>query len=360
MKKKTSIKTLATRTAMTLLIAMLTMTAQSAWAYTITKNVTGQGTLSVTVGGQEVTSADAGTTITVTIEAADTYIRTGLGLMKESGEGMNFNTQEETITRIVYTFEMPESNVIVNAEFGKPTHYVSGVSETDKEQNTIISIEPDSKRAEVGATVTLTVTLGTGVVLNSLSAATMPSFEPGVAPTSPVDVALTKVDDTHYTFTMPSYGVEVLTQYAIALYDNATNDDVITAHYDEYDSYMLSGRTLYRDGSWNTLCLPFDIYGPNVTWDTSSPLYGATIKELDASASGLSEEGVLTLTFKDAELDSDYNIIQAGKPNIVKWNTEENLSNITNPVFSARMKGTAPTSTCPPTPPQVSPLPATS
>ncbi|MBP5215454.1 MAG: hypothetical protein J6039_02730, partial [Alphaproteobacteria bacterium] len=41
---------------------------------------------------------------------------------------------------------------------------------------------------------------------------------------------------------------------------------------------MLYGRTLYRDGDWNTLCLPFDISGEEIEDEYyNNPLHGATI-----------------------------------------------------------------------------------
>ena len=73
----------------------------------------------------------------------------------------------------------------------------------------------------------------------------------------------------------------------------------------------LTGRTLYKDGNWNTLCLPFDVADIS-----SSPLEGATVKELtDASFAN----GTLTLTFADATG------IKAGKPYLIKWNSGNNL-----------------------------------
>lgn len=76
----------------------------------------------------------------------------------------------------------------------------------------------------------------------------------------------------------------------------------------------LQGRTLYADGDWNTLCLPFAL--PVLT---GTPLEGFTVKELDTETSydghktGLEDE-TLYLNFKDATS------IEAGKPYIVKWN----------------------------------------
>ena len=88
----------------------------------------------------------------------------------------------------------------------------------------------------------------------------------------------------------------------------------------------LSGRTLYKDGAWNTLCLPFNV---DLTAD-GCPLAGATLMELDIDAgsyghvTGL-DNGTLYLNFKDATS------IEAGKPYIIKW---ANGSNIENPVFT--------------------------
>ncbi len=67
----------------------------------------------------------------------------------------------------------------------------------------------------------------------------------------------------------------------------------------------LTGRTLYKNGNWNTLCLPFDVADIS-----SSPLAGATIKEFtDVSF----KDGTLTLTFADATN------IKAGHAYLIKW-----------------------------------------
>lgn len=86
----------------------------------------------------------------------------------------------------------------------------------------------------------------------------------------------------------------------------------------------LQGRTLYKDGGWNTLCLPFDA---SLTGDLS----GATLMELDlvddgtyTHATGL-DGTTLYLNFKNASS------IEAGKPYLIKW---ESGDNIVNPVFT--------------------------
>jgi hypothetical protein len=82
-------------------------------------------------------------------------------------------------------------------------------------------------------------------------------------------------------------------------------------------SVTLEGRTLYRDGSWNTLCLPF-----GVTL-SGSPLEGATARPLtSASISGTT----LNLSFGSAVTE-----LVAGTPYIIKWAGGEP---IVSPVFS--------------------------
>ena len=115
-------------------------------------------------------------------------------------------------------------------------------------------------------------------------------------------------------------GGTVEVNIALALADAADNSDAITAHADKTLAVTLSGCTLYKDGSWNTLCLPFDV---DLT-ATDCPLYGATARTVTAaSISGTT----LNLTFGDA-----VNTLEAGTPYIIKWDGD-GTSNIENPVF---------------------------
>ena len=78
---------------------------------------------------------------------------------------------------------------------------------------------------------------------------------------------------------------------------------------------VLYGRTLYKDDSWNTLCLPFDVEVDG------SILNGATLKELkSASVDGN------TLTMNFAATDK----VKAGHPYLVKW---ANGNDILAPLF---------------------------
>ena len=85
-----------------------------------------------------------------------------------------------------------------------------------------------------------------------------------------------------------------------------TNSSLIASNNGAFANVTIDGRTLYRDGTWNTLCLPFDIDDISKT-----PLKDATVKELGSTAF---EDGTLTLSFSD-----DLTALEAGKPYIVKW-----------------------------------------
>ena len=120
----------------------------------------------------------------------------------------------------------------------------------------------------------------------------------------------------------------------ILLYDGgvpATANAGVISRFDgeEYD-VQLQGRSLYKDGAWNTLCLPFGINDFSGT-----PLEGATVMELDTEGTyegkhtGL-DGTTLYLYFKNATS------IEAGKPYIVRWGTPESNPGgvIENPAFN--------------------------
>ena len=122
----------------------------------------------------------------------------------------------------------------------------------------------------------------------------------------------------------------------LAFADNADNTALVINYAGkEFAAVQLSGRTLTKDGNWNTLCLPFSLTEEQIA---ASPLAGATIKTMDNTSSGtrLDNDGKLTLKFKDATS------IEAGKPYIIKWTTTGD--NIVNPVFQGvTISSTTPT-----------------
>ncbi len=108
-----------------------------------------------------------------------------------------------------------------------------------------------------------------------------------------------------------------LTATNVSLLDSKSNAATMLMYDSKYANVTLSGRTIYKDGSWNTLCLPFA-----VSDFTGTPLQDATVMTLsNASFSG----GTLTLNFVGVTE------MEAGKPYIVKWETP--ADNLVNPTF---------------------------
>ena len=96
----------------------------------------------------------------------------------------------------------------------------------------------------------------------------------------------------------------------LELLDGYDNSSIITNNNGQTRNVTFSGRTIYSDGDWNTLCLPFNMSESQIA---SSPLAGYTIKSLDGTHSNLDSNGTLTLRFNTATT------IEAGRPYIVKW-----------------------------------------
>ena len=104
---------------------------------------------------------------------------------------------------------------------------------------------------------------------------------------------------------------------SISLANAADNSTTISNNGGYVANVTLAARTLYKDGAWNTICLPFDVT------IADSPLAGATARPLNsASISGTT----LTLTFGDA-----VTTLKAGTPYIIKWESGDNL---VSPVFN--------------------------
>ena len=112
----------------------------------------------------------------------------------------------------------------------------------------------------------------------------------------------------------------------VTLADNADNSTTINDANGYFADVTLSGRTLYKDGAWNTLCLPF-----NLTL-SGSPLDGAIARPLSA-ASISNDKTTLNLEFGDAVTE-----LVAGTPYIIKWAkaddyVNDDAHNIVNPLF---------------------------
>jgi len=141
----------------------------------------------------------------------------------------------------------------------------------------------------------------------------------------PTGTAATYKADSHFS----KYKDIIKEMSEITLADNASNSDLITMTNGLTLNVTLQGRTLYKDGAWNTLCLPFD-----VTLE-GSPLEGATVMKLTTSTSNLTD-GTLTLNFEDETAT-----MTAGTPYIIKWTKDEGYDaadpdtrDLKNPVFT--------------------------
>ena len=148
-------------------------------------------------------------------------------------------------------------------------------------------------------------------------------------------------DPAIYWKTNAQYGsasAPYLITLPISLANDADNSSVLTSFETETCDVVLNGRTLFKDGSWNTLCLPFGVTDDDTTDDitfSGTPLQGASLMELDTDGkNGFdTEDGTLYLWFKTATE------IEAGVPYLIKWEKaadyDENPSayDIVNPVF---------------------------
>ena len=113
--------------------------------------------------------------------------------------------------------------------------------------------------------------------------------------------------------------------FDLTLEDEADNAKAIADMTGAEVNVTLNGRTLYKDDSWNTLCLPFDLTVEG------SVLDGATVMALDTEGTYEGNQtgfdttsGTLYLYFDEVAQ------IEAGHPYIVKWSQAGPL---VNPVF---------------------------
>lgn len=116
-------------------------------------------------------------------------------------------------------------------------------------------------------------------------------------------------------FTTTDYGLMLANDDSSA---DTKNADLIDDNNGNVVTVTLSGRTLYRDGEWNTLCLPFSMTAEQV----AVQLAPAELMTLSGASFA---DNTLTLDFEVA------NSIDAGKPYIIKW--AEGGDDIDDPSF---------------------------
>ncbi len=114
---------------------------------------------------------------------------------------------------------------------------------------------------------------------------------------------------------------------SITLANASDNTDVIEENNGEWVNVTLADRTLWKDGDWNTLCLPFDMSAEQIA---ASDLAGADIRALTSADFSA---GTLTLNFTPETGDDAVTAITAGTPYIIRWDGD-GTENIVNPTFS--------------------------
>jgi hypothetical protein len=157
-----------------------------------------------------------------------------------------------------------------------------------------------------------------------------------IAPTAPANLGAAVTDVSYTVLTAYEKGILFdgkcyVAPEAVTFYDNAAND--LTSVNGYVADVTLQGRTLYKDGKWNTICLPFAMTAEQIA--ANSNFAGATLMTLDVTEKNGFDtaDGTLYLWFKSATE------IEAGVPYLVKWTkaadyegNEENYD-ISNPVF---------------------------
>ena len=122
-----------------------------------------------------------------------------------------------------------------------------------------------------------------------------------------------------------SYANDILGIQSLTLNENTSNSTAIQNADDQMSEVTLSGRTLYKDGKWNTLCLPFNFSAEQIA--AHKDFAGAKLMELNTNGKNGFDatDGTLYLAFKEATA------ITAGVPYLVKWDAAG--ANFTSPVF---------------------------
>ena len=311
----------------------------------VTDNVTG-GTLTASISNEIVTSAKAFKTVTLTATPESGKILYGVSV--KDGSNNDVAVTQETFSNIA-TFTMPSSAVTVTPTFTDATAdgglyvnmpttgtktvtiptgvqsfkvYDDGGSTGDYSnlcQGTLVLTAPEGYVLQLSGSIT-TESDDKLTVYDNSAASGSKLLDAVYSSSAGTETAITTVVSSGNTMTL-YFSSSYVSHYAgldltvtlvkvntVELADNADNTTVIDDNDGFISNVTLQGRTLYKDGDWNTLCLPFD-----VTDFTGTPLEGATVKEL-LTTSNLDNTGKLTLNFSD-----DLTAIDAGKPYIVKW-----------------------------------------
>ena len=130
------------------------------------------------------------------------------------------------------------------------------------------------------------------------------------APPEPLSIADDRTVKAPLPIVLPaSHGAEDDLRFIYVLEEYYDNVSCIAENAGQSRFFQLRGRTLWKDGYWNTLCLPFPLSAEQIA---ASKLAGADIRTLSSSSYDSSTKR-LTLNF------TAVTSIQAGVPYIIKW-----------------------------------------
>ena len=249
------------------------------------------------------------------------------------------------------TSEDADANLTISNSLFDPR----GVSVTNTTGSYTFVIAGSNSSVSIGAEAYVFYTKQLGDVNSNSSLAKASAYIPTGTPTTSygmVDI---------YTGGLLYNGVFYSTDHE-GFYDDMDNMPLINYYLNRGTvNAQFNGRKLYKDGAWNTLCLPFNMTAEQLSAAKTTeghPLYGATIWEMDVTGwyndsnersenysdgnfcyqtalekDPYDEKYILYLYFQDATA------IDAGKPYLVKWSKpngyDDNPNNfdISNPVF---------------------------
>lgn len=105
------------------------------------------------------------------------------------------------------------------------------------------------------------------------------------------------------------------------------NIDLVCNWSNTTHNLIISGRTLYRDGCWNTICLPFDLTlaGSSFDFGEDEDSQEKNLEARQLTAASITDK-TLNLTFSEP-----VTTLQAGVPYIIKWAVAP--QNIEDPIF---------------------------
>lgn len=107
----------------------------------------------------------------------------------------------------------------------------------------------------------------------------------------------------NFTVTASTYYSKITVTVKVPVAKDYTLDENSVNTIEAYENANVTlKRTFYKDGEWNTLCLPFAVANAATAFD------GAELREVDAKNSNGN-----TIVFKEATA------IEAGKPYLIKW-----------------------------------------